>query len=143
MYVLVFFFSSRRRHTRLQGDWSSDVCSSDLFDVILVIIIGSIAARAVTGGTAFFPALLAVIALMFMHWLFSAVARDSTVLSNWIKGCSTLLIKNGQIIEPALRRAHMSRGDLDEGLREKGFENPSEVKQARLERNGRLSVIQK
>src|SRR2546426_8165631 len=27
-----FFFSSRRRHTRLQGDWSSDVCSSDLFD---------------------------------------------------------------------------------------------------------------
>src|SRR5205807_7886627 len=23
-------FSSRRRHTRLQGDWSSDVCSSDL-----------------------------------------------------------------------------------------------------------------
>src|SRR6266446_5655899 len=29
MFVF-FFFSSRRRHTRLQGDWSSDVCSSDL-----------------------------------------------------------------------------------------------------------------
>src|SRR2546426_11220260 len=28
--VFLFFFSSRRRHTRLQGDWSSDVCSSDL-----------------------------------------------------------------------------------------------------------------
>src|SRR5256885_10030198 len=27
---IIFFFSSRRRHTRLQGDWSSDVCSSDL-----------------------------------------------------------------------------------------------------------------
>src|SRR5256885_8196839 len=27
---ILFFFSSRRRHTRLQGDWSSDVCSSDL-----------------------------------------------------------------------------------------------------------------
>src|SRR5437867_12022961 len=26
-----FFFSSRRRHTRSYGDWSSDVCSSDLF----------------------------------------------------------------------------------------------------------------
>src|SRR5207248_4029177 len=25
-----FFFSSRRRHTRSYGDWSSDVCSSDL-----------------------------------------------------------------------------------------------------------------
>src|SRR5256885_9769719 len=29
-HVEYFFFSSRRRHTRLQGDWSSDVCSSDL-----------------------------------------------------------------------------------------------------------------
>src|SRR5438093_4513268 len=39
----VFFFSSRRRHTRLVSDWSSDVCSSDLrskprpFDVLVVM----------------------------------------------------------------------------------------------------------
>src|SRR5256885_2045576 len=31
---LRLFFSSRRRHTRLQGDWSSDVCSSDLFVIV-------------------------------------------------------------------------------------------------------------
>ena len=30
LFVFVFFFSSRRRHTRYIGDWSSDVCSSDL-----------------------------------------------------------------------------------------------------------------
>src|ERR1022692_5218775 len=30
LLTTLFFFSSRRRHTRLQGDWSSDVCSSDL-----------------------------------------------------------------------------------------------------------------
>src|SRR5438093_10595453 len=29
--LVLFFFSSRRRHTRLVSDWSSDVCSSDLF----------------------------------------------------------------------------------------------------------------
>src|SRR2546422_1656128 len=29
--VVLFFFSSRRRHTRCSRDWSSDVCSSDLF----------------------------------------------------------------------------------------------------------------
>src|SRR5207248_5342273 len=29
-FLLFFFFSSRRRHTRSYGDWSSDVCSSDL-----------------------------------------------------------------------------------------------------------------
>src|SRR2546422_2185179 len=31
--IYFFFFSSRRRHTRCSRDWSSDVCSSDLFDV--------------------------------------------------------------------------------------------------------------
>src|SRR5688572_32733907 len=30
MCVFFFFFSSRRRHTRFDCDWSSDVCSSDL-----------------------------------------------------------------------------------------------------------------
>src|SRR5437764_2966067 len=30
-FLFFFFFSSRRRHTRYIGDWSSDVCSSDLY----------------------------------------------------------------------------------------------------------------
>src|SRR5438477_7246548 len=30
---LIFFFSSRRRHTILTCDWSSDVCSSDLMEI--------------------------------------------------------------------------------------------------------------
>src|SRR5437763_17093658 len=30
IFFFFFFFSSRRRHTRYIGDWSSDVCSSDL-----------------------------------------------------------------------------------------------------------------
>src|SRR5690242_21478639 len=31
--IYIFFFSSRRRHTRLTCDWSSDVCSSDLLNL--------------------------------------------------------------------------------------------------------------
>src|SRR5260221_4410894 len=37
MIVVLFFFSSRRRHTRSLCDWSSDVCSSDLPEAIFVI----------------------------------------------------------------------------------------------------------
>src|SRR5688572_32663130 len=33
-FTTVFFFSSRRRHTRFDCDWSSDVCSSDLVNTI-------------------------------------------------------------------------------------------------------------
>src|SRR5258705_5139148 len=32
----LFFFSSRRRHTRCLSDWSSDVCSSDLYGIFLL-----------------------------------------------------------------------------------------------------------
>src|SRR2546429_5573699 len=53
----IFFFSSRRRHTRCSRDWSSDVCSSDLgfgrlaaflygWCLFLVIASGSVAALA-------------------------------------------------------------------------------------------------
>src|SRR5438309_5450881 len=34
---VVFFFSSRRRHTRWNCDWSSHVCSSDLFTIVDLI----------------------------------------------------------------------------------------------------------
>src|SRR5260221_2580466 len=33
-----FFFSSRRRHTRSLCDWSSDVCSSDLWNRLFVLL---------------------------------------------------------------------------------------------------------
>src|SRR5699024_11539822 len=34
----VFFFSSRRRHTRSKRDWSSDVCSSDLKEIFIRVV---------------------------------------------------------------------------------------------------------
>src|SRR5262245_63325635 len=46
-FVVFFFFSSRRRHTRGLSDWSSDVCSSDLLgpapagEVLAAILSGS------------------------------------------------------------------------------------------------------
>src|SRR3989442_10230313 len=35
--MCIFFFSSRRRHTRCGRDWSSDVCSSDLERLLAVV----------------------------------------------------------------------------------------------------------
>src|SRR5205085_3860813 len=43
-----FFFSSRRRHTRFDCDWSSDVCSSDLLSRQNVVMSAACASRAVT-----------------------------------------------------------------------------------------------
>src|SRR5437016_10539198 len=40
--TLFFFFSSRRRHTRLVSDWSSDVCSSDLVSICCKSRLGTV-----------------------------------------------------------------------------------------------------
>src|SRR5207237_6410748 len=39
---IFFFFSSRRRHTRFKCDWSSDVCSSDLFYIFLTLAVSAL-----------------------------------------------------------------------------------------------------
>src|SRR2546430_9483587 len=45
MTCVLFFFSSRRRHTRFDCDWSSDVCSSDLLALSRESGVPSILAR--------------------------------------------------------------------------------------------------
>src|SRR5437762_7352392 len=39
---MFFFFSSRRRHTIYIGDWSSDVCSSDLTFTAWSVLVGNV-----------------------------------------------------------------------------------------------------
>src|SRR5699024_12175394 len=43
--LYLFFFSSRRRHTRSKRDWSSDVCSSDLHTARQVTKVGNTRSR--------------------------------------------------------------------------------------------------
>src|SRR6266478_7475670 len=51
LHCVVFFFSSRRRHTRFDCDWSSDVCSSDLSNGGVGIEIGRMSTGGSTVGT--------------------------------------------------------------------------------------------
>src|SRR5690606_40751158 len=51
----MFFFSSRRRHTRFSRDWSSDVCSSDLSAAQPVVLVGDFNSAADGSGTVVGP----------------------------------------------------------------------------------------
>jgi uncharacterized membrane protein YcaP (DUF421 family) len=114
-----------------------------VFDAILGIIIGSTASRAVTGNAPFFGSLAAVLVLIAVHWLISLGARDWPGLGWLVKRRSDLLIKNGKVDRGELKRAHMTDDDLAEDLRQKGVSDPADVKEARLERDGVLSVIKR
>src|SRR5437868_12427508 len=54
MTIVLFFFSSRRRHTRSKRDWSSDVCSSDLVSCLLLTSFADLVSRSFLSAAAIF-----------------------------------------------------------------------------------------
>jgi uncharacterized membrane protein YcaP (DUF421 family) len=113
------------------------------FDYILVIMIGAVAGRAMTGGAPYFASLFGLFVLVSMHWVFSAASQRSQAFSHFIKGYATTIIRNGKIDRDAMAQTHMSGDDLEEDLRDKGVKDAAQVQEARLERSGKLSVIER
>ena len=113
------------------------------FDAILVIVIGSIASRAISGTAPFFASLAGTFVLILVHWVISYLTEDSPAVGAILKGHDTVLIRNGRVDRKALHESHMSADDLAEDLRQQGVQHHGEVKEARLERSGKLSVIKK
>ena len=110
-------------------------------DVVTVIVIGSIASRAVTGNAPFGPALAACATFVALHWLLAAAAIRWKVIERWIKGSNRVLVQDGLISEDALRASALSLSDLEEAMRARGIHSLGQVREARLERSGQISFI--
>jgi uncharacterized membrane protein YcaP (DUF421 family) len=111
------------------------------FDAILIILIGSIASRGVSGTAPFFTSILATGWLIALHSAISFISCRSDRFSRLIKGNPTVVIKDGRVDRTALRNTHMSAGDLEEDLRKHGLRDVSKISEGRLERDGTLSVL--
>lgn len=111
------------------------------FDVIIGIMLGSIAGRGITGNAPLWPSLAACAALMAVHWLLSAAAVRSHAFGTLIKGRNRILVRDGRVDEEALRKEHMTVHDLNEALREHGLVDAGGVAEARLERDGSVSIV--
>lgn len=114
-----------------------------VFDVIFGIMIGSILSRAITGNSPFFGTLVSALVLVLLHYLFATLSYYSGWFGKLVKGSSRTLVVDGEIQWDAMRRSHISERDLMSALHEKGVDQLSQVKVARLERSGHISVITK
>ncbi len=113
------------------------------FDWIAAVAAGAIVGRTATAahtswltGTA---ALLTVIAshaivarLRFIPWMRRRVDPPVRVL-----------VRDGQVHQPNLKRSRITRADLDAVLREHGYLNPADVRLALYESNGTVSIFAK
>lgn len=112
------------------------------FDMILGIILGSVLSRAITGNASFFQTVGAGALLVGLHWLFAVTSFHSDRFGALVKGRERTLIEDGEIQWDNMRKSHISRRDLETALYSNGkVTDPSEVKVARFERSGDISVI--
>jgi uncharacterized membrane protein YcaP (DUF421 family) len=115
---------------------------STAFDVILGIMIGSVISRAINSGAPFFETLVAGALLVGLHYLFATIAFSSDTLARWFKGNPRMLIRDGEIQWDAMRKSNIGEHDLLRALRTQAqTEDPEQVREAYLERSGKISVL--
>jgi uncharacterized membrane protein YcaP (DUF421 family) len=114
------------------------------FDVMLGVILGSVLSRGINGQASFFPTLGVGVVLVLLHRVLAVVAYRFHFISCLVKGRDRLLVRNGVCDDAAMREFDVTRDDLLENLRMDGnVADLKEVLEARLERNGRISVIKR
>ena len=112
------------------------------FDIMVAIILGSVLSRGINGQAAFFPSLGASALLVLLHHIMAKLSCHFHWFSLLVKGRPKTLIRAGKPDPVEMRRCSITHDDLDENLRLSGnIARPAEVAEARLERNGNISVV--
>lgn len=114
------------------------------FDAVLIVILASVLSRAVNWSAAFFATLGGSFIIVLLHRLFALIAYHWHWFGILIKGEPEVIVDDGDLILPMMRRNHISKHDLEEDLRlAVKAENLNNVRVARVERSGDISFIEK
>lgn len=112
------------------------------FDFILAIMLGALLARAINGSAPLPGTLVAGFGLVFLDRAFAVATFHSERLRRWVEGTASRLVEDGEPVEGAMRKSHLSRDDLVSALRREGNVSAMEdVAEAYLERSGEVSVV--
>jgi len=111
-------------------------------DLVVVLLLGSAVETAMIHGDVSLPAGLASAAtLLVLNRLLTFVFLHSDRFRHLVGGGPVLLVHDGRPIEEHLHKVGMTRSDLDEALRARGYADTAAVREAVLETDGTVSVI--
>jgi len=114
------------------------------FDYVVGISIGSIASEyAVVRDIHLAEGLTALVVFTLFCLALSRISMKSFAGRKILDGVPIILIENGKILEPALKKAKLTINDLLEECRQKDMFDIAEIEFAILETSGRLSVLPK
>lgn len=114
------------------------------FDTIIVIMLGAVLSRAVAGVSPFLPTLAAATVLVVTHRLIGMATARWHWLDRVVKGHHHILYEDGRVHWASMRRAGISRPELDEAVR-KSLAEPTvhDAHEVYLESSGELTVVRR
>lgn len=114
------------------------------FDMIIVIMLGAILSRAVTGASAFWPTVTGGAVLAVVHRILGLLSMYNQTIGSIVKGNKIILYKDDKMIKSNMMQCSISYKDLQEEVRlilnETTMDNVEEIF---MERSGKISVIKK
>lgn len=120
------------------------ISQNTALDLIVGIMLGSTMATAMTGSLGLMPVLAAGLTLVLLHRLTAALATRLGWFGPVVKGHSTPLIRDGQVLQGGLRSSNLTEEDLREAMRLNGYSSdPSQFESAHQERSGSISFVPK
>jgi uncharacterized membrane protein YcaP (DUF421 family) len=113
-----------------------------VIDLVVVLLLGSAVETAMIHGNTSLPVGLASAAtLLILNRALTVALLRSRRLSHLVNGGPVLLLHDGRVLDEHLARVGMTRADLVEALRSRGFTGAHGVRSAVLETDGTVSVI--
>lgn len=139
--AVVMFFTSfiflRIAGIRLLGKLSA-------FDHLTVLMLGAMMGRAIVTSQSFGGTLLAAFTIILLHRIAAVLSYHNKAAGAIFKGEPIALIKDNEEQRPNMKQAHITIHDIMEALRsELNTEDFSKIKNAYLERSGKISIVEK
>jgi uncharacterized membrane protein YcaP (DUF421 family) len=113
------------------------------FDLVLLLIIGETTQQAMVGEDDTVPsAAIAIVSLVSLDMAIGYLKKFSPTFDLLLEGRPVLLVREGKVQHSAMRANSLDEGDLMEAARlSQGLEDMEDVRQATLERDGKISIV--
>jgi uncharacterized membrane protein YcaP (DUF421 family) len=112
-----------------------------LRDFVLILLVSNAVQNAMVGNDTSLPGgLVAAVVLIGVNFIITRLELRSDRLVHLLEGEPTLLVRDGKVLEGHLMREGMRLSELEAAIREHGFAQLADVKQAILEIDGSISV---
>ncbi|MCX7513186.1 DUF421 domain-containing protein [Frateuria sp. STR12] len=112
------------------------------FDIVVLMLVGGTLRTAIIGDDKTpLAAIIGVLAIFLLDKGIAWACARWPRLDRLVEGHASLLVRDGRVIDGALRKHDMSEEAFRRVLREKGLREVGDVAEVRLEANGKISVL--